>query len=51
MFEKRQKLLRIWRAYPNYYTIRDLCDTISDCGMDEAIDWQQNNLDEYEYWN
>lgn len=51
MFEKRRKLLRIWRAYPNYYTIRDLCDTITDLGIDEAIKWQQNNLDEYEFWN
>ena len=51
MFEKRKKLLRIWRAYPNYYTIRDICDTITDLGIDEAIKWQLNNMNEYEFWS
>lgn len=50
MFEKRKKLLRIWRAYPNYYTLRDLADTITDLGIDEAIKWQFDNLNEYECW-
>lgn len=51
MFEKHKTLLSIWRSYPNYWTLRELCDTITDLGIDEAIKWQLDNLNEYEFWN